>query len=380
MLGSEITIKQNIHEVVVPNRSESYLQELVERIDQAERTQENEFTHFSDVDMIYWFLYKRKHMNEKDERSERSTISYKRELEQFCTYLITYAAEIGIDIEDLKEGSLFKSLQPRHLLRYQEWLESSSPYVKSGRSYSVVTIERKTTILRMFFSYLYEVGFISSPLTSRMMVARTNSDDRPNRDMVPKDVVRILDAFVKTKNIFMFTLVQTLVTTGLRNEELCTLTVGSVKEMPFGDGYYIEVMGKGRKKRNIPLRDKVVQSIEMFRQLRGLSSIRTANPADPLFTTSSGKAYSPPYLSKVFNREMEKIAPYLEGITLQCSPHVFRHAFAIISHYNNIDVFDIMRSLGHEKIETTMIYLQKSMELDEHASNYWRSETLGNLI
>ncbi|RKJ75042.1 integrase [Butyricicoccus sp. 1XD8-22] len=379
-MNMEISIKDTNHSIVIPNQSVTYLHELRELLDQAERNQTNNFANFSDLDMIYWFLYEEKHVDENDERSERSTISYKSELEQFCTYLVRYAADIGIDIKGLKEGSLFKSLQPRHLLRYQEWLEESSPYVQQGKNYSKATLERKTTVLRMFFNYLYAKGYISESLTSRMKIVRTKSNDRPNRDMVPKDVVRVLDAFIKTKNAFMFTLVQTLVTTGLRNEELCKLTVGSVKQKPLGDGYYIEVHGKGNKKRNIPLRDKVVQSIEIFRGLRGLPSINNSNPEDPLFTTSKGKAYSPPYLSKLFSKEMEKIAPYLDGITLTCTPHVFRHAFAIISHYNEVDVFSIMRSLGHEKIETTMIYLQKSMELDQHASNYWRSDMLNNLI
>lgn len=382
MMNNEygVAVKETTPSLIIPERSDNHLLALRKRIDQAEIEEINAFSYFNDLDMMYWFLYDNKHMDEDDERTSRSTLAYKRELEQFCSYLTKYALEIDVDIQNLVDSSLFKSLQPRHLLRYQEWLKHSSPYIKSGKKYSKATLERKMTIIRMFLNFLYEKEYVSAPLTSRMKIVRVKDEDRPDRDMGPKDVVRVLDAFVKTKNAFMFTLVQTLVTTGLRNEELCKLTVGSVKAKPLGDGYYIEVHGKGNKERVVPLRDKVVQSINIFRGLRGLPSIQHSNPNEPLFTTIKGSPYTPPYLSKVFNEEMEKIAPYLDGIKIKCTPHVFRHAFAIISHYNGVDVFDIMRSLGHSKIETTMIYLQKNTELDQHASNFWRSDMLNNLI
>jgi len=39
-----------------------------------------------------------------------------------------------------------------------------------------------------------------------------------------------------------------------------------------------------------------------------------------------------------------------------------------------------MRALGHEKIETTMIYLQKIMEREQHVVHQWKDDALGRYI
>ena len=76
----------------------------------------------------------------------RTVREYERELLLFIEQLFTYSAEIDVDIAYIIEGSLFKSLQSRHLRRYQEWLATESPYVLRKGSYSPATLERKTTI------------------------------------------------------------------------------------------------------------------------------------------------------------------------------------------------------------------------------------------
>ena len=44
------------------------------------------------------------------------------------------------------------------------------------------------------------------------------------------------------------------------------------------------------------------------------------------------------------------------------------------------DIYQIMRSLGHEKIETTMIYLEKIFEKERHAIHGWNPEVFGEYI
>ena len=39
-----------------------------------------------------------------------------------------------------------------------------------------------------------------------------------------------------------------------------------------------------------------------------------------------------------------------------------------------------MRSLGHEKIETTMIYLEKVFEKEQHAIHDWNPDVFGKYI
>jgi len=106
----------------------SILPFLQEKLDQAEKCRQKPFNDFSDIEMIQWYLLRREYLDTEKDRSEKTIQEYARELRQFVQQLIQYANEIDIDIEDVKEGSLFKSLDKRHIRRYQEWLAKRSPY------------------------------------------------------------------------------------------------------------------------------------------------------------------------------------------------------------------------------------------------------------
>lgn len=356
------------------------LVQLQEKIDTGEKEKRNPFAEFDDVEILLWYIHEQKHADAKNDRSARTRTEYENELRLFIEHVLTYGSEIGVDIELIEEGSLFKSLAPRHLRRYQDWLLSESPHVQKGKAYSPATISRKTTILKSFFQYLYLVKYIQTDVAIGLRIATVRKDDRPDRDLGPKDVGTALRAFRKIQHPVMYGIILVLWTTGLRNEEFCKLKVEDIRSDRIRGGHYLSVTGKGNKKRQIPLRAKVVVSIRQFRQARGLPELSEADPAAPLFTTSRGTAFSPSYLISYMTNEWKKIQGELEGINVKLTPHVFRHAFAITSRLNGADVYDIMRSLGHEKLETTQIYLQKVFEREGHAINQWSSNALDEFL
>ena len=362
-------------------RNISTLPALQNSLDEAEKNGQLAFHDFTDTEIMKWFLHRRKYLIERNERSEKTVREYERELLLFIRQILEHAIEIDVDVDYIIEGSLFKSLQSRHLRRYQEWLATHSPHVIRNGPYSPATLERKTTILKAFFAFLHKVGYIQQPIHEGLRIASVRKDDRPNRDLGPADVVTLLNTFRDIQQPIMFTIIHVLTTTGIRNEEFCTLKVKDLKVDAIQGGYYLDVLGKGNKRRHVPLKEKVVHSIQSFRQARGLSPIEHAQLEDPLFTTNTGRAYSPSYLSQYVKREITSLEQLkLSDQTMTITPHVFRHAFAIISKLNGVDIFDIMRSLGHEKIETTMIYLEKVFEKERHAIHSWKSDGFGEYI
>ncbi|MDN7243444.1 hypothetical protein QWY14_16765 [Planococcus sp. N028] len=68
-------------------------------------------------------------------------------------------------------------------------------------------------------------------------------------------------------------------------------------------------------------------------------------------------------------RKLKKIEYELKNIDIQLTPHVFCHAFAITSQLSGADLFDIVRSLSHRKMKTTMIYLKKFFARKQHVMN-----------
>jgi len=359
----------------------STLPDMQNRLDDAEKSGQANFHDFTDLEMIKWFLNKRRHLSHVNERTIRTVREYERELVLFIEQLLFHSAEIDLDVTYIIEGSLFKSLQSRHLRRYQEWLATKSPYVLKKGSYSPATLERKTTIIKAFFTFLHDVGYIKEPIHKGLRIASVRKDDRPNRDLGPLDVVTLLNTFRDLEHPVMFTIVHVLTTTGIRNEEFCTLQVKDLKMDSIQGGFFIDVVGKGNRRRHVPLKEKVVRSIRMFRHARGLLPIEQANPEEPLFTTNTGRAYSPSYLSQYVKKEIASLSHLnLSDKTMKITPHVFRHAFAIISKVNGVDIYNIMRSLGHEKIETTMIYLEKIFEKERHAIHAWKPDLFGEYV
>ena len=354
---------------------------LQERIDEAEKDGRELFSEFNDLEMLQWFLLKQEHLDETKDKSPRTREEYKRDLVQFVKYLVEYQEEIGVDITEVREGSLFKSLDERHIRRYQEWLATKSPYVKRHGSYSPYTLARKTTVLRNFLSFLYIEGYISKPIHKGLKKATVNKDDAPNRDLGPVEVKRLLDYFKENGHIIAFTLIHVLVTTGLRNEELCRLKVKDIKYDTIRGEYYLDVLGKGNKRRQVPLRDKTVESIRLFRKTRGLEDFENTDKEKPLFITNRGNAYRPSYLSQYLKDAIKNSnLPFVKNRDTVITPHTFRHSFAIISKMSGADLYDIMRSLGHARIDTTMIYLNKIFERDNHAIRKWNSDIFSEYI
>lgn len=371
-----------INEIKIRLDNRSIVSELQMRLDEAEQNKAAPFSDFTDVEMLLWYLYRREHLNQDHEKSERTVQEYKRELLLFIQQVLEHGDEIQIDMKEVVEGSLFKSLEKRHIRRYQEWLATKSPYVLKKGSYSPATLSRKTAILRSFLRYLFDQQYISEPIHEGLFTANVRKDDRPNRDLGPNEVVQLLRYFKGINHPIVFGLIHVLTTTGIRNEELCRLTVKDLKYDSIHGGYYLDVLGKGNKRREIPLKEKVVESIRAFRNARGLKDWTVADPNDPLFTTNTHRGYSPSYLSQYLTKMIhESGLPFISQMQTSVSPHVFRHSLAIISYMSKADIYLISRSLGHEKIETTVIYLQKIIDREQHAIHKWEDiEILGGFI
>lgn len=360
--------------LVAPEKKYNALQNIV---DENEKYGKSTFENFTDVDMIFWFIYQRKNISASKETNERTKYEYERELQQFISNLLNYAPTIGLDLSAEITDSLLKLIESRHLRRYQEWLTTESPFVVEKGAYSPATLARKTTIIKSFFTFLHTSGYSKYDAAKGLRSATVHADDRPNRDLGPNEVTEILDV-LEQEDLRFYTIVLTLVTTGLRNEELCTLTLGSIKRDFINGEYYFEVVGKGNKRRDVPIKPNLLEKLHYYRDCYALSPIHDKNKEQPLFCTRSGKAYKPAYLAQSISKLFKKLEfPTIDQSTLHITAHTFRHAYAIISHINKVDIYDIMRSLGHEKIDTTMIYLAKITSRSNNAIHSWSSTTLG---
>ncbi len=370
----------------------SYLEKLEKKIDWAEMEHQYPYELFDDIEMIYYFVHHQKDQNKDGNRMDNTKKEYLRELLLLAQLIAVYQTDIGIDFPLFKEGSLFRNLKARHLRKFQEWYANKYPYIIGRNSaFSPATLSRKNVIWQMFLTFLFDSGYTEEDLTSRMLTYSVQKQNRPNKDLTPAEVIEILDYFSEVDpHPIYFSLIHILVTTGIRNSEMCKLRV---KDLTFDvdrDKYFLFIRGKGNKKRFIPLREKTVESIHTVREIRLLPALEEAQPNEPLLTTSTGKAYSPSYLSQLLKKAVKRAnlrryqvasSEYIENKNghnndkdeqlASITPHTFRHAFAILSYEQSVDIYTIQRSLGHENIHTTQIYLEKEYGKDRFATLEW---------
>lgn len=154
-------------------------------------------------------------------------------------------------------------------------------------------------------------------------------------------------------------LLATAVQTGLRITELTGLRNGDVH---LGVGPHARCTGKGRKQRITPLTRTTVGLLRTW--LRE----RCGQPDDPLFPTRQGHRLSRDAVER-------RIAVHMKTATLACpslltknvTAHVLRHTAAMRLLQAGVDTTVIALWLGHEKAETTQIYLHADLSIKERA-------------
>lgn len=140
-------------------------------------------------------------------------------------------------------------------------------------------------------------------------------------------------------------IIETLYGCGLRVSELVNI---HLTDIHYGEGFLI-VTGKGNKQRLVPVSNKALKEIELYKDIRHrLSSIRDNNI---LFLNRRGGKLTRSMIFTIIKDLASKA-----GVKKRVSPHTFRHSFATHMIEAGADLRAVQEMLGHESIMTTEIY------------------------
>ena len=141
-----------------------------------------------------------------------------------------------------------------------------------------------------------------------------------------------------------WTLAMLLLDCGLRINEALGLERANVDL----DNLLLRVLGKGRKERLVPMSTELRK--HLFRLLRtGMGE----QAGHYVFHTHNGARMERNHAYQDLRDFCGRI-----GIKGRVHPHAFRHAFAIHSTRNGLDIYRLSRILGHSSITTTQLYLR----------------------
>ncbi|XHS78847.1 tyrosine recombinase XerC [Burkholderiaceae bacterium UC74_6] len=108
------------------------------------------------------------------------------------------------------------------------------------------------------------------------------------------------------------------------------------------------VLGKGSKRRSVPLGRHAVEAVQQWLALRGLRA-KAEEPA--LFVGARGGRLSAPQI-----RSRLKARAIAAGMPAHVHPHMLRHSFASHLLQSSGDLRAVQELLGHAHITTTQVY------------------------
>ena len=146
-----------------------------------------------------------------------------------------------------------------------------------------------------------------------------------------------------------YALLLTLYNSGARVSEVTTLKRGQIC---FGASTFVQLLGKGRKERTVPLWPEEL-----------------GEDAGPMaFPNARGKALSREGVDYLLQHARQRAIPACSSLaTKHLTPHVVRHTTAMHLLQAGVDIATIALWLGHESIETTHMYLQADLAMQEKA-------------
>jgi integrase/recombinase XerC len=112
------------------------------------------------------------------------------------------------------------------------------------------------------------------------------------------------------------------------------------------------VLGKGGKRRTVPLGGPAVQAVGQWQLARAdwLAQHPKADPA-PLFVGTRGQRLTP----QVARAQLQAVARQA-GINAHVHPHMLRHSFASHVLQSSADLRGVQELMGHADIRTTQVY------------------------
>ena len=244
-----------------------------------------------------------------------------------------------VGVEELRRFIVYLRERPR--FAHHRFTQPQSGHL-SGH-----TINGYLRALQSFWSWLEREDFIEENPFRKLKIPKA-----------PKKVIPIfteeqLHQFFATMDITSpvgyrdYTIILTLLDTGIRCSELTSLKVTDVNL----ESRLLKVWGKGSKERLVPIGAKVQNAL--WKYLTRYRPEPITPRYDQVFLTRDGRPLTKDRLEAIVERCGKKAD--ITGIRV--SPHTFRHTMAVTFLRNGGDVFSLQRILGHSQLEVLRGYV-----------------------
>lgn len=276
-----------------------------------------------------------------ERRYSRLTIdAYQHDLEEFCRFLQTTPQQL--DPDQVTDDDI------------KEWLISLLDNNISARS-----VRRKLSALRSFWKHCLRIGYTQHNPTQLIIspkIAKPLPAFYKEREMQQEQQIeQYADDFTTIRDNLI---IEMLYQTGMRRAELIALSDNDINTQT----KQLQVFGKRRKQRIIPIGDALLEQILLYLQWRDKQFPERNDNA--LFLTNRGLRINATTVYNAVHNRMTEVSTQHKQ-----SPHVLRHTFATTMLEHGADINTIKTLMGHANLAATQIYTHVTFEQMKKAYN-----------
>jgi len=235
-------------------------------------------------------------------------------------------------------------------------------YLEQKRGNSVRSRNIRLSAIRSFFRLVALRDPDSIGLVMRVLAIPTKREDRKLIGYLTRPEIQALLATPdssKWSGRRDYALLSTLYNSGARVSEITALRR---QQVCVGTSTFLQLTGKGRKERTVPLWPATARVLKAWLDELGEDAGQIA------FPNARGKALSREGADYLLQQAVQRAIPDCPSLaTKNITPHVIRHTTAMHLLQAGVDIATIALWLGHESIETTHVYLQADLAMQEQA-------------
>lgn len=233
----------------------------------------------------------------------------------------------------------------RHLWRWKK---------QNGKPLGISTQRGRLSTVKDFFAYLVKSNHIPANPASELELPR--SEKRLPKEPLGLNQIESVIAVPDISDplgIRDRAMLELFYSAGLRRSELAKLRLEDLNR----ERQTLQIrQGKHHKDRVVPVGNRALHWLERYLEESRPKLLLQPNEK-ALFLSSYGEAFNPDVLSRMVTQFIKKAE-----IERQGSCHLLRHTCATHMLEGGADIRFIQQLLGHEKLETTAIYTQVSIE------------------
>ena len=255
----------------------------------------------------------------------------------------------------IRANKLFvKDLSRRSINDYLNWLE-----MEKGNK--VPTRNSRLASVKAFCHYAQYKDFKNLARWQDILSIKSKKADMPYMSFLTQEGMKTLLSEVPTDTIQgrrHLAILAFLYDTGARANELISF---SAHNLNLTKPYHIILSGKGRKKRIVPIHEKLVLILKAYMKDANIELNNISK--QPLFVNAHGRKLTSAGLTHIIMMYADKVRENFPALMPErLSPHSFRHSKATHLLQAGMNIIYVRDFLGHSSVKTTETYVRMDSE------------------